>query len=110
MIYVSDSMTVDEIAKLSLPEAYRLLLTLAEEDASSLTPKQRMQIRFGFERHFDLQLAMNDIYSVDSKNGSVSIGEVTLWLSSFYTEIEKRDALVRRLLIRGFKGKEPFTR
>lgn len=106
---MSDSMTIDEIARLSLAEAYRLLLTLAEDDASSLSLKQRTQIRYGFEYHFDLQLALNENFRVDDKNGVIYIGKSALRLSTFYTEIERRDALVRRLLIKGMIGKEPFT-
>lgn len=103
-------MSVESIARLSLPEAYRLLLTLAQDDPSALGLRHKGQIRFGFDYHFDLWLAMNSNYVVDQKNGTVMIGPSTLRLTTFYTEIEKRDALIRRLLIRGLVGKDPFTR
>lgn len=103
-----DEMSLDEIARLPLPEAYRLLLTLAEEDASTLSPKQRSQVRFGMDYHFDLQHYMNGFFKVDEKNGIVYIAGMSLKLTTFFTEVEKRDALVRRLLIKGMVGKEVF--
>lgn len=103
-----DEMSLDEIARLPLPDAYRLLLTLAEEDGSVLTPKNRSIVRFGIDFHFDLQHYMNGFYKVEEKNGVVYIAGMALKLTTFFTEVEKRDALVRRLLIKGMVGKEVF--
>lgn len=105
-----DFMSELDIAKLSFPEAYSMLLTVAEADASALTIKSRTQIRFGFDYHFDLQLVFNNNFHVDDKNGVIYIGKSALQLSpTFYTEIERREALTRRLLIKACVGRDPFT-
>jgi len=101
-------MTLDEIARLSFAEAYELMLTLGQDDGSLVKEKDKLAIRFGIRCRFDIHLYLNGLFNVEDRLGYVRIGSLRIRIEDFFTEVEARRVLVRRILVRGLIDKNPL--
>lgn len=101
-------LTEVEILSLGLPEAYQYLLVQAEDPENNIPGAEMEKIRYGYKCHFDLYYFVTGKYISKPKQGLVRIeGRLMTW-RDFWSEIEKRNTNIKRLLL-NCAGKEPFV-
>lgn len=99
----------EDILALGLADGYSLLLVYAEDKENGITDADLKKIRRGFDLKFDIHRLINEMYTIKHKSDEVIIGNQTYPLTDFFTEIEKRETLVKKLLLEINRSNDPLA-
>lgn len=95
-----------EIIKLNMQEAYKLLNIITIENPNIKT--QYEKIRNGIKLKFDIYNIFTENYTIKTKDNKIIMNKQNYKLNEFYTEIEKREALIKKIIIKSIKDTDIF--
>ena len=94
---VVEKMDIKDLVSLGLKEAYDVynIEKLEKEELGEIYHK----VRFGINLEFDIYDLFSNNYVVKEKKGIVIIGRRKYPMKDFFSEIENRNALIKKALI-----------
>lgn len=108
VIEIEKPSSFNEILTLPLYESYILLLVQAKDPANEISDEDLRKVRFGYDIEFDIYFFFSDSYVLKPKQEKAMIQGQTIELADFWTEIEKRQTTIKKLLL-GCIDDDPFS-
>lgn len=94
----------DTILEANLEKAY-IMYNILKEDKPEIK-KYYEQIRYGTKIGFDLYEYLNENYYPKPKDGIIIIENKNILAKDFYTELETREALIKKILLENSEKEE----
>lgn len=101
--------TPSEIGQLDLKEKYRLVKGL-EHELTNKELKEMINIRHGYETHFDIYTIFNGYEKTKWKNDYTIIEGEKINLKDYHNEIEKREQTLTKILLRLSQEENDITK